>query len=450
MSKRNKKNKNKLTQAITHIPLQHLNANKLEALNQVAEVYLALCQQYVSLFCEHENPDPYAQPDLPSELSQRWQRVAIMQAAGIAQSWLTNRDKAYAEYESRLAWFEKKYPTLAEQDTHANKMPHWKPFNLPNLKKMKIGANHNVAQLTENDDLPLSLEKANGSQFDFWIRISTLEKRRVIWLPIELAKFHKKKLEGHQPNRSVTLERDLDGRWWLTITIDRKVKPKQPTAEPVGIDVGINSFLTTNTGKHYGTFQGDLNQRFEADREKRRRKAKLRSCLQKKGVAKLPSTASKSGDRLHRHTIQSINKAVKDCFEDHPDSAIVLEDLSVSTMRFKSKRMNAKLYASNLAHIPKHIKWVAQNRGLPTHTVNSAYSSQECSQCHFTDRTNRPNQQTFCCQACGFRANADEAAAVNLVNRLHDTELEVCHNLDSVKQLLHTRHQHWCEVNGYP
>jgi len=63
-----------------------------------------------------------------------------------------------------------------------------------------------------------------------------------------------------------------------------------------------------------------------------------------------------------------------------------------------------------------------------------AQTQQECNHCHFTDRTNRPNQQTFCCQVCGYRANADEVAANNLVNRLHDKELEACYNLDSVKQ----------------
>jgi transposase len=119
-------------------------------------------------------------------------------------------------------------------------------------------------------------------------------------------------------------------------------------------------------------------------------------------------------------------------------------------MRFKSKRMNAKLYASNLAHIPEHIQWVACKLGLPVVSVNPAYSSQECNRCHFVHRDNRPDQQTFCCQVCGFAANADEAAALNLVNRLHDVELTACTDLASIKALLHTRHRQWCAVNGHP
>ena len=53
-------------------------------------------------------------------------------------------------------------------------------------------------------------------------------------------------------------------------------------------------------------------------------------------------------------------------------------------------------------------------------------------------------------QACGYQANADEAATINLVRRLHDDELMVCTSLNPVKELLLRRHQRWCETNGYP
>jgi hypothetical protein len=68
----------------------------------------------------------------------------------------------------------------------------------------------------------------------------------------------------------------------------------------------------------------------------------------------------------------------------------------------------------------------------------------------FVHRNNRPNQQTFCCLVCGYAAHADEAAALNLVQRLHDTELLACHTLNDVKELLLRRHLDWRTANGYP
>src|SRR6266849_4978207 len=209
-------------------------------------------------------------------------------------------------------------------------------------------------------------------------------------------------------------------------------------------------FLTTSTGEHYGTFHGKLRQRQKRDREKRRRKGKLRKCLEKKGVQKLPSSSSKSGQRLARHVRQEINRAVNQCFAEHSDAQIAYEQLSIATMKFKARAQNAYLYASNLAHIPKQIAWGAAKRGVQATRVKSAYSSQECSVCHFPDKANRPNQQTFCCRVCGYQAHADFNAATNIERRLDDAELRACTNRKEIKALLLRRHQAWKTFQGWP
>src|SRR5438876_11911284 len=87
-----------LTRAVTHIRLIEVNPGKLAALDDLAPVYLSLCQQYVILFCTDASPDKFHPPVFPTLLSERWHRVAIQQAAGIAQSWRTNREQAYQDY----------------------------------------------------------------------------------------------------------------------------------------------------------------------------------------------------------------------------------------------------------------------------------------------------------------------------------------------------------------
>ncbi len=49
--------------------------------------------------------------------------------------------------------------------------------------------------------------------------------------------------------------------------------------------------------------------------------------------------------------------------------------------------------------------------------VNPAYTSQRCSRCGHVDKSNRPSQAVFACGACGFRANADHNAAINILAR---------------------------------
>ena len=428
----------RITKAVTHIRLIELNPGKLAALDQLAPVYLALCQQYVRLFCTEEQPDKFHAPVFPTPLSERWHRVAIQQAAGIAQSWRTNREQAYQDYLEELADYQEQ---IAEGTLDPEMQePEWREWDVPTLKETCIQANVNV----------VALEQSADSTFDYWLKISTLAFRKLLFVPIKLANYHRQALEGKTINSSVQLNKREDG-WWLTLSYDEVVMVQtEPDAQVVGIDVGVANFLTTSTGKHYGTFHGKLRERQKRDREKRRRKAKLRECLKKKGVEKLPSTSSKSGQQLIRHVRQEINRAVNECFAEHLDAQFAYERLSVATMKHKARAMNAYMRASNLAHIPEQIAWNAAKRGVSATRVKSAYSSQECSVCHFVDEANRPNQQTFCCQVCHFQAHADLNAATNVQRRWGDTELQACKDRKEIKALLMSRHVAWKKQHGWP
>ncbi len=428
-----------ITKAVTHIRLEATNAGKLTALDALAEVYLALTQQYTTLFCTDELPNGFRAPCFLTLLSERWHRNAIQHGASIAKSWRSNRTNAYQDYLDALAEYQEQQAdgTLEDQA----KEPAWREWNVPNLRECCIQANGNV----------MKLEEAEDSTFDYWLKVSTLDKGNPLLIPVKLADYHKEQLTDPETgkrrkiNSSVTLNRREDA-WWLTLTYDETVVVQTaPDAPVIGIDVGIANFVTTSDGKTYGSFNGRLRERQKRDREKRRRKAKLRKCLEKRGVPKdkLPPTSSATGQRLMRHVKQSINRAVNLCFEDHEGCQFAYEQLSVASMRFKARAQNAYLRASQLAHIPDQINWNATKGGVQATRVKSAYSSQECPICHYVDRKNRPNQQTFCCRVCGHTAHADKKAAQTIASRLGDLELRACQNRQEVKALLMRRHEQW-------
>src|SRR2546425_6317117 len=151
----------RITKAVTQIRLIEVNPGKLAALDELAPIYLALCQQYVTLFCTQEAPDKLRAPCYPTPLSERWQRVAIMQAAGIAQSWRTNRTQASQQYQQDLL---RSQQQAADGQLSAQaKEPRWREWNAPTLREPCLQANVNVVKL----------EPSRDSTYDYWLTIST-------------------------------------------------------------------------------------------------------------------------------------------------------------------------------------------------------------------------------------------------------------------------------------
>lgn len=166
-----------ITKAVTHIRLLEVNPGKLAALDALAPVYLALCQQYVTLFCTDELPDKFHAPVFATPLSERWHRVAIQQAAGIAKSWRTNRANAYQDYlDDLLDYHEQEAAGPLDKEIAE---PVWKEWDVPTLRQTSIQANANV----------VVLEPAQDSTFDYWLKISTLELRKPVLVPVKLADY---------------------------------------------------------------------------------------------------------------------------------------------------------------------------------------------------------------------------------------------------------------------
>src|SRR6266699_1312797 len=72
--------------------------------------------------------------------------------------------------------------------------PTWKEWDVPTLHQTCIQANVNV----------VALEPAQDSTFDYWLKISTLEFRKPLLVPVNLAAYHRQALAGKTINTSAT------------------------------------------------------------------------------------------------------------------------------------------------------------------------------------------------------------------------------------------------------
>ena len=138
-----------------NIKLELANAGKLNQLDEVGEAYMALVQSYIDYIFETglKKLSSYKKllPSIPSKLSERYKRCAWQQAAGIMKSFYANNRE-----------------------------------NKPILKNLKIQGNVNVIQI----------QGSFTATFEYWLRISTLEKGKPISVPINIHKYGKQVCGG--------------------------------------------------------------------------------------------------------------------------------------------------------------------------------------------------------------------------------------------------------------
>lgn len=214
--------------------------------------------------------------------------------------------------------------------------------------------------------------------------------------------------------KSLQGEADLvlrDGAFYIHQVCDI---PESPEFKPdgfMGVDFGIVEIASTSSGK---SFSGN------ELKGRRARNLKLRRKLQKKGTK-----SAKRLLKLRRRKESRFSKDVNHCISkqivvdaERTNQAVVLEDLKGIRERVRVKKNRRHLHHSwPFDELKRFIIYKAKRSGVPLIIVDPRNSSRECSVCHCIAKRNRKSQSVFSCISCGFSANADSNASLNLSYR---------------------------------
>jgi len=120
---------------------------------------------------------------------------------------------------------------------------------------------------------------------------------------------------------------------------------------------------------------------------------------------------------------QCLVKLFKHCNENNINH-LVFEDLNVFECKIRSinnefnvnyKRLMSILHIVNIKNIAKRI---GKKYGITISLTNLEYTSQQCSKCGHIHKENRKTQEEFKCIHCGYEANADLNASINIRERI--------------------------------
>jgi len=202
-----------------------------------------------------------------------------------------------------------------------------------------------------------------------------------------------------------------DGIFYFYICIE---VPEPPQCEPddyLGVDLGIVNIATTSDGE---TISG------KHVNNVRVRHTKLRSKLQAKGTKsakRLLKKHKRKETRFQRDVNHCISKSIVEQAK-HTGRGIAIEDLKGIRDRIRVKKSQRRQQHSwSFYDLRTKLEYKLFLAGVKLVAVDPRYTSQMCSNCGYVSRSNRPNQSTFSCTSCGFSANADVNAAINIGRR---------------------------------
>lgn len=246
----------------------------------------------------------------------------------------------------------------------------------------------------------------------------------------------------------------------VEIHLTREPRTYPPGEEEAGIDLGVTEVFTDDTGKKYRPEYGEALQEMSdhiLDKSKKRQKL---WALRRKFLEQDPPKArrilkhnlglikqSKRNKKYRTRCENEISRAFNEFSRERRPKIIAYEDLAHLRGKAKSKGLSRKVSGWQRSIIKERLEYKNYIFSVTDPgPQNVAYSSQTCPMCGWVDAKNR-NGDVFKCRRCGFEADADHVAALNLKTRLYDEEITRYMPYKKVKEILLQRYQEKQQAN---
>jgi len=209
--------------------------------------------------------------------------------------------------------------------------------------------------------------------------------------------------------KTITVKREAD-KWYVVIVSDLgDIAAENTNNSAVGIDVGIESFLTTSDGEHIAPLQ-PLKWRL------RKLRVQQRSLCRKRKGSATRAKARKSVARTHatvrnyrRDQHHKIAKKLVDRY-----GMIAVESLNIKGMS-RNRRLARAVLDAGWGQFLQILKHKAESAGVEVVEVNARGTSQTCPKCGAVAKKILKQRQHIC--SCGYTAHRDHAAAQVILSR---------------------------------
>ena len=407
----------------------HSNQNKLDLLMDVLDMYRISAKQISNKQWEffYKNGTKFNKnlkiTDLPINISERYKQTCQYQVVGMLNSYISN---------VKLRFVDKVMNSSIENDVrikllYINKYKKWFSKEVV-MKKNPIEpeilhlARHIFKKLTKNKpkykSINLSLDgkvvkiiPSDGTTtFDYWLKISTLVKSKPVMIPLTTNEYFNSQ-EGIIKNSIQINKKNNTLTFSLIKSIDVDKSYVANKLSILGLDVGLVNLFATN----HGDLLGKKAMNYIKNMDKII--TKLMANLQKQNIKPNDSKRYvKLIKKVKSFIKNEINRVLNKLVKRYKPSEIHVEKLDFRGQNI-GKVNNRLLNNFGKSTIRKKLSSLSECKLIVIKEKNPAYTSQECSNCHYTDKKNRKTQSEFVCKCCGLKINADVNASRNHVFR---------------------------------
>jgi putative transposase len=212
-----------------------------------------------------------------------------------------------------------------------------------------------------------------------------------------------------QINR-VRVVRRSDGYYVQFVLDVERSEQQQPTKRTVGLDVGLNYFLTDSDGnivenpRHLRKAEKRLKRRQRKVSNKQKGSKNRRKAVQRLGRAHL---------RVQRQRRDFAVKTAR-CVVKSSDF-VVLEDLQIRNM-VKNHHLAKSISDAAWGEFRRWVEYFGKVYGVATVAVAPQYTSQNCSNCGEVVKKSL-STRTHVCGHCGHIQDRDHNAAINILKK---------------------------------
>lgn len=209
---------------------------------------------------------------------------------------------------------------------------------------------------------------------------------------------------------TVTVSKDVAGRYFISLLCDDSVGPKRKIATKVGIDLGLHHFAILSTGE-----------KVKAPKVFRRYEARL-GMLQRRAAKKQKGSANRAKARLKVARIQVRIADTRSNFL-HPlasrivreNQGIAVEGLAVCNMK-KNRSLAKSISEAGWGEFLRQLEYKAAWHGATLIGGDRGYpSSKRCHDCGHAVSALPPDVRAWVCPECGATHDCDINAARNIL-----------------------------------